>query len=897
MSLSPDASRRARLIREMSRDLNRSSRSDSHAVLSDHGSIPDTTVSDFDPDNEALMSTRQLDSTTNRLPELRASAKKFGRHSNPEVDFVMDTSAIGKAFPDFTMGGSSGDGSDSIEIGRGGKKAARGTYGRGASREFSLNAPYSVGDDSVRSSKAMIGSFEVLSTPPARPRVPGSLKQGAQSKRATSSQKENQDPSPPPAKTSDYVSNGSKSSSSRERRTLAEIHARVTSEDDGSLVSEERPPTVNITAKSSRFVNTRNRQSSGASGASGAGVSVPSKFTTAEDFLQDLAYGTGASQNPRSAQARVASSNVAAVGATQQSFLLPDLPNLSELVSGVFNDGTPVFSRTRGTRSRFASSTYPRGNAANKPDHIPIESIPVPEEERALFVSLKLLQDKVAELENEKSETKKRVEELKGENEMLKAERKERERLRRSDSALGMADSGSDGAEGYGGRNGNWVKEKSRLESTVKSLQTRVDAANHKISVSEITIKNLTQDRDSAVSQLGVAFYTSESLKVENEALKAENAALKSRLAQIETERENETKNWTKKEAALKKKVERREEAVREVREMTREIWELRQDGETQTGGGKGKGSGVKGQPRVTGSEYRRLGPQTLEINNHERKVTGDARKPSATSGKVTGSNPATRGRRVLEAPVVVPVEIARARSRSKSQPRPSTTIENKEMQIKKRTRQVLVEETVDTSSSGEEIDQEPSGNATATNRMEEGTDESLYELSPRTRKGNARDMTDLSFLQVGDALNVRSGQNSNSLQDAELAKMRKSLEEERAAHRKRVEATAAEAAAEQGKTDSVQVEKPTIQPVLPRKSSMKDLTMNSRTGKIQSEDEHTGRFSVKIRAFDQLSGDEVRAFSSLGWTSADDSIDDPVEEVYGPPKAPFRHLNNQQNK
>jgi hypothetical protein len=93
---------------------------------------------------------------------------------------------------------------------------------------------------------------------------------------------------------------------------------------------------------------------------------------------------------------------------------------------------------------------------------------------------------------------------------------------------------------------------------------------------------------------------------------------------------------------------------------------------------------------------------------------------------------------------------------------------------------------------------------------------------------------------------------------------MRKNLEEERAAHRKRVEATAAEAAAEQGKTDSARVEKPTTQPVLPRKSSMKDLTMNSRTGKIQSEDEHTGRFSVKIRAFDQLSGDEVRALSSF---------------------------------
>jgi hypothetical protein len=471
MSISPDASHRARLIREMSRDLNRSNRSGSYAMGSDHGSIPDSTISDFDPDNEALMSTRQLDNTTNRLPELRASAKKFGRRNNPEVDFVMNTSAIEKAFPDFSMPGSSSDeGSDSIEIGRGGRKVGKGaSHGLGASREFSSNTPFTVGDDSIRSSKAIIGSFEVLSTPPARPRMPlgadiGNLKPNTQTKRTISSQKENQRPSPPPAKTSDYVSNSNKSNSSRERRTLAEIHARVTSEDDGSLVSEERPPTVNLTAKSSRFVSARNRQ---ASGASGAGESIPSKFTTTEDFLQGLTQGTGAARNPQNPQtARAASSHTAAAGATQQSFLLPDLPNLSELVSGVFNDGTPVFSRSGKPRSRFTSSNFPRGNGKNKPDHVPIESIPVPDEERALLVSLRLLQDKVAGLENDKAEAEKRAEELKAENGVLKAQKTERERFKRSDSALGMADSGSDGGEGYGRRNSNWVTEKtSKLRS------------------------------------------------------------------------------------------------------------------------------------------------------------------------------------------------------------------------------------------------------------------------------------------------------------------------------------------------------------------------------------------------------------------------------------------------
>jgi hypothetical protein len=132
--------------------------------------------------------------------------------------------------------------------------------------------------------------------------------------------------------------------------------------------------------------------------------------------------------------------------------MLPDLPNISELVSGVYQDGTPVFSRTAKPRSRFVSASAPK--APGEPNHAPIESIPIPEEERAIFVSLKLLQDKVADLESQKAEAEKKFEDLQVENRTLKAEGRVRETHRRTDSALGMADSGSDDAEG-GARNGN----------------------------------------------------------------------------------------------------------------------------------------------------------------------------------------------------------------------------------------------------------------------------------------------------------------------------------------------------------------------------------------------------------------------------------------------------------
>jgi hypothetical protein len=90
--------------------------------------------------------------------------------------------------------------------------------------------------------------------------------------------------------------------------------------------------------------------------------------------------------------------------------MLPDLPNLTELVSGVYDDGTPVFSKTTPARSRFAAPTG-KGRARRQPNHIPVDSVPIPEEERAIFASLHLLQEKVAQLEHERAEAEKKIEE------------------------------------------------------------------------------------------------------------------------------------------------------------------------------------------------------------------------------------------------------------------------------------------------------------------------------------------------------------------------------------------------------------------------------------------------------------------------------------------------------
>jgi hypothetical protein len=382
-------------------------------TISSHGTISDeSTISHFDPENEAIMSTRQLeDNTTNRLPELRDTAKKFGRWNKPEPEIQINTSAIGRAFPDFSMGGSSDE--DSIEIGRGGKRAADSQISRFESAQFN-------GTDS----NPMIGSFEVMGTPPLRPsksyKVPKATQQS------------------PPAKTTNFGTN--RSGTGEQRRSLKDLHARVSEEYDGSLLSDERPTVTSIPVRKTRFGSVQRNVST----ASGNNNTTPKKFTTTESLLRDVTSNLNKSASKQQHQ-NPTESGTLNMGGTQQSFLLPDLPNISELVSGVYQDGTPVFSRHGKSRSRFASSTSKPENSKSTHEHLPIESLPIPDEEKQIFVSLRLLQDKVAGLETDKADMEQGNEDLQAEINILKAQMKEKERQRRSDSALGMtADNDSD---------------------------------------------------------------------------------------------------------------------------------------------------------------------------------------------------------------------------------------------------------------------------------------------------------------------------------------------------------------------------------------------------------------------------------------------------------------------
>ena len=101
------------------------------------------------------------------------------------------------------------------------------------------------------------------------------------------------------------------------------------------------------------------------------------------------------------------------------------------------------------------------------------------------------------------------------------------------------------------------------MESSFRTLQSQLDKSNRKVSTAETILKNITQERDSAVSQLGVAYFTIEQLKVENEDLKDKNNQLKTCLDRLNGDHDDETRKGTAKEEARRGKLDRRTEIVR----------------------------------------------------------------------------------------------------------------------------------------------------------------------------------------------------------------------------------------------------------------------------------------------------------------------------------------------
>lgn len=195
----------------------------------------------------------------------------------------------------------------------------------------------------------------------------------------------------------------------------------------------------------------------------------------------------------------------------QPSVTLSDvLPNLTELVSGTYDNGTPVLPSHQKTRaSRFVSASNSHANVVKAATPQNVDEVRPQLDEKKLLASIGFLETKVAQLEKNRIESEQTIQNL----QKMVEERQEKPRSRRSDSAIGSADGVSNASN--------------ELPPVENKLQSKIDLLNKVAFPHDSTMHKIAGDRDAAVSQLATAYFTNDKLAHEIELLKSENNQLK----------------------------------------------------------------------------------------------------------------------------------------------------------------------------------------------------------------------------------------------------------------------------------------------------------------------------------------------------------------------------------
>lgn len=535
------------------------------------------------------------------------STAQLGEHTNttqqPLPSYHHQAYEYNQSPNNISPRSSQGSAEMSIELGRGFKRQTR-------DRDFDSPGAivFNAGNGSL---------YEVTCTPPNRPRdtsrkTDDGMKKQASSQRATN-----------PAKPAEPV----KRTASMKQPSLSAAFKQIGAEDNGSFVAEDTTNTFN--ARNTRF--TRSRQTSAMESA------VPSRIASA----------------PAQQTARAGANNTTT---QSNSFLIPHVSNvnLNDVVSGKRKDGTPASTREARARTRPESGTY----KPSRQDHGPLDRVLPAEEEIAIYASIRLAKDRADQLEQQLSETQKRVEEY--ESEVMDLRSQLTVIQRRPDSALG-SDEDITGHDA-------WKKEKKTLQASVQALQDRFDRSERKISVSEITVKRVTKERDELSAQVGAAYHKVEELKSENEAfreshdtLQAENQELKDEvdalrkenqelhllMEQMQASYEQDEIQRDQREAQLRAQVARKLHTARDVRELARELRETK-DQTQATQASMMNGGKEQMAPRQYGRKERpKSAGDVDEVMNNDlaRKIAQEVRKQREATAAKRPDRPKSAGR------------------------------------------------------------------------------------------------------------------------------------------------------------------------------------------------------------------------------------------------------------
>lgn len=681
-------------------------------------------------------------------------------HSTPQRHEPMDSQQglplHYSQFADTTLGSAD----MSIELGRGAKHGAQQEQ-----NDLSSDAIFGFGDDNSQ--------YEVTGTPPIRPQVAQRRTEGGLRKEASLRQ-----------------ANQSTRANDAMKRSTSGLKQRAASDNPPRLHTEpEEPfqPTATFTVRGSRFASARH-VSTGYAG-------FPTRFTTSGG----LETAERKPVQPAVGNATVQSATYTA----NQSFMLPDMPNITELVSGVRINGTPASRRT----SRFTAVPSKRQTQA----HLPVDAVPIPEDEKAIWASLTLLRDRVAQLEMESSEKEKRAEEYEAQISQLRAQLETASR--RSDSALGSDEEDT--------QHKSRRDEQTRLRVKVKTLQDKLDRTERKINISEITIARVTRERDALIAQIGSAYFNNESLAEENEALhertedlQAENDDMKAAFEKVEEENTMLRRRLGEGRSTApsgKSKISRRNSTAGGKSRMTGEA----QKSEDELFKFESVGSKAETDARSTGKARSRSRSQDPSGQTSTNRIEQDSNQDVAT--RIEREVQKLRAQTVAQsqAPRQSRHQATRSaslRARSRSQNRKSG-VRNDHAALRRHV------------SAPAEIDNDETESTTELDatRKSQHTSRKRHEQSRATATGaEEADLTALSDIDPNA-----------------IAQLRRKLEQERRETRLHRQSLGAVRSEENHNARS------NVRHSLPRKSSLKDLTGDVDGG--------TGRFSVHAGVVDDI--------------------------------------------
>ena len=159
--------------------------------------------------------------------------------------------------------------------------------------------------------------------------------------------------------------------------------------------------------------------------------------------------------------------------------------------------------------------------------------------------------------------------------------------------------------------------------------------------MSEITLRNLTQERDNAVAQLGIAFLTTEQLKTENERLIQENMDLKSQLSKLNVVNHGHVYDTTQTGEGLHTKTRRNQEADQDLYDVSyinEKVGQLR--GRLEPRAVSNMQANGKEKPNEEGGvSATQAGPKMIKKNKKTRVVVEEYSESETSDDSLPGPN------------------------------------------------------------------------------------------------------------------------------------------------------------------------------------------------------------------------------------------------------------------